>query len=144
VHPSFFTMARTISDAEHKHCFACGAENPRGLSLHFSMTENGEITGTFTPKKIYQGFEGFLHGGIICTLLDAAMTRLLIENGLSAVTADLKVRFKKPIPITEVLLIRARLEKRRRSFFQLSADLTIKGTISATATGRFLKPKEST
>lgn len=136
-------MPGSITDAEHTHCFACGAENPRGLSLHFSMAENGEITGTFTPQKIYQGYEGYLHGGIVCTLLDAAMTRLIMESGISAVTADLKVRFKRPIPITETLFIQARMEKHRRSFFQLSADLTVNGSIAATATGRFLKPKEA-
>ena len=135
-------MAETIADAGHTYCFACGADNPRGLSLHLSLMENGEITGTFNPQKTHQGFEGFLHGGIICTLLDAAMTRLLIEKGFSAVTADLKVRFKKPIPITDVLFIRARMNRRRQSFFQLSAELTVNGSIAATATGLFMKPKE--
>ena len=130
-----------MTNSEHTHCFACGAENPGGLSLHFSMGGNGELTGIFTPRKMYQGYEGYLHGGIVCTLLDAAMTRLLLESGIPAVTADLKVRFKKPIPITEVLHIRARLEKHRHSLYQLSADLTVQGSIVATATGRFLKPQ---
>jgi acyl-coenzyme A thioesterase PaaI-like protein len=127
---------------EHRYCFACGTENPDGLALEFSLSEDGGIVAFFKPKKAYQGYDGLLHGGIVCTLLDSAMTRLLMEKGISAMTADLNVRFKKSIPIAEVLVVRARIENRRRHLFQLSADLEVNGSVGATATGKFLEIKE--
>ena len=129
-------------DEEHRFCFACGAENPDGLALEFMTSKDDEISAIFTPKRMYQGYDGMLHGGIVCTLLDAAMTRLLMNNGIAAVTAELNVRFKKPVPIGEALIVRARIEKRRERFFQLSADITMSGSVAAVATGRFLKIKE--
>jgi uncharacterized protein (TIGR00369 family) len=135
-------MDQRTTDLEHRYCFACGAENPDGLALKFTSTKEEEISAVFTPKRIHQGYDDMLHGGIVCTLLDAAMTRLLLDKGIAAVTADLKVRFKKPVPITQALIIRARIEKKREHFFRLSADLTANGSVVATGTGKFLKRRE--
>ena len=136
-------MDKRATGLEHRYCFACGAENPDGLALEFVSSKNEEISAVFTPKRIHQGYDGMLHGGIVCTLLDAAMTRLLMDKGIAAVTANLNVRFKRPIPIAEALVVRARIEKRRERFFLLSADLTVSGSIAAIGTGRFLKIKEA-
>ena len=135
-------MNQSAMELEHRYCFACGAENPDGLALEFVSSKDEEISAVFTPKRIHQGYDGMLHGGIVCTLLDAAMTRLLMDIGIAAVTANLNVRFKKPIPIAEALVIRARIEKRRARFFQLSADLSVNGSVAAMGTGRFLKIKD--
>ena len=136
-------MNQRATGSEHKYCFACGAENPDGLALEFVFSKDEEISAVFTPKRIHQGYDDMLHGGIVCTLLDAAMTRLLMDKGIPAVTAHLDVRFKKPVPITEKLVVQARIEKRREHFFQLSADLAVNGSVAATATGRFLRRRKT-
>ena len=135
-------MKTRRSDCEHRYCFACGRENPDGLALRFSFSREGEVTAVFTPKKVHQGYDGLLHGGIVCTLLDAAMTRLLMDRGTKAVTADLNVRFKKPVPIAEAMVVRARIDTHRRRFFQLSAELSVNGVPAATAVGKFVKMKD--
>ena len=38
-------------NSEHTYCFACGTENPDGLALEFSYTEDEEITAVFRPQK---------------------------------------------------------------------------------------------
>ena len=136
-------MGQRATNVEHRHCFACGAENPDGLALEFVFSKDDEISAVFTPKRTHQGYDNMLHGGIVCTLLDAAMTRLLMDKGITALTAHLNVRFKKPVPITETLVVQARIEKQRKRFFQLSADLAVNGSVAAIATGRFLKRRKA-
>ena len=86
------------------HCFVCGENNPNGLRLGFAIDkEKQTLKATFVASPTYQGYDGIIHGGIISTLLDEAMAKLVYELGYTAVTASLEVRFKRPAPILEPL-----------------------------------------
>jgi uncharacterized protein (TIGR00369 family) len=89
-------------DDDH-FCFACGPRNPDGLHLSFEYPEPGRCRAVFTPERRFQGWAGLLHGGIISTLLDEALAHALggpdRGGGEAAVTGELSVRFKKPVPI---------------------------------------------
>ncbi|WJV56093.1 PaaI family thioesterase [Prodigiosinella aquatilis] len=71
----------------------------------------------------HQGYSGLLHGGITSTLLDAAMTHCLFMQGITALTAELTVRFMAPIRVSQALTVCARLLGQRRSIYQLEAWL---------------------
>ena len=58
-------------------CFACGPRNPYGLKLHMERDGNRVVT-KFTTLEEYQGYPGYLHGGIITALLDEVMSRVSI------------------------------------------------------------------
>jgi len=94
---------------DDQYCFACGTENPISLRLEFAMEGDG-LSGTFTASREHQGYRGVVHGGIISTLLDEAMARLLIMQGHRVVTVRMEVRYRKPVPVGEPLLIRAKRE----------------------------------
>lgn len=86
------------------NCFVCGENNPGGLHLNFEIDkEKQTLKTTFTASTTFQGWDGIVHGGIISTLLDEAMSKLSFELGYNAVMASLEVRFKKPAPILESL-----------------------------------------
>ena len=86
------------------NCFVCGENNPGGLHLNFEIDrEKQTLKTTFTASTTFQGWDGIVHGGIISTLLDEAMSKLSFELGHNAVMASLEVRFKKPAPILESL-----------------------------------------
>ncbi len=88
------------------NCFACGENNPGGLRLNFEIDkEHQTLKTTFVAGPTFQGWDGIVHGGIICTLLDEAMAKLVYELGYQALTASLEVKFKKPAPILEPLLV---------------------------------------
>ena len=56
-------------------CFGCGGANARGMKLVFEVDEaNQRITGHFRLGPEYQGATGFIHGGIIATVLDEVMS----------------------------------------------------------------------
>ena len=59
----------------------------------------------FTPTKFYQGWPGILHGGIIATILDEAMSYAVRFSGWDFLTAKMQVEFKRPVLIDERLII---------------------------------------
>ncbi len=124
---------------DDRWCFACGSLNPHGLHLSDLHLEGEECVCTFTPDKWHQGWEGILHGGITATLLDEVMTHALWRRGYDAVTAELTVRLKLPIPLGERLTVRARIEDRRRSYARVAAALTLPGgETAATGSAKFV------
>ena len=76
-------------------CFVCGKENEWGLKLEFELVENKLMTDVVFDKK-FQGFKDIIHGGIVGTVLDEMMVNLAMRLGYNAVTAEIKIRLKKP------------------------------------------------
>jgi acyl-coenzyme A thioesterase PaaI-like protein len=79
------------------YCFACGVRNPIGLKLKFETLPGDRLRTVWTPREEHTGFQGIVHGGLIATVLDEVMIRLLYAKGIRAVTAELKTRLVKPL-----------------------------------------------
>jgi uncharacterized protein (TIGR00369 family) len=123
------------------NCFVCGKNNPNGLQLSFEIDkEKQTLTSTFVASPTFQGWDGIVHGGMISTLLDEAMAKLVYELGYQAVTASLEVRFKKPAPILEPLSIRGKITEVNKRLIRAKASVAKEdGTILATGISTFLK-----
>ncbi len=106
-------------------CFACGQENPIGLKLKFKCSE-GKAEAEFTPIELYQGWPGVLHGGIICTILDEAMGYTVYPQGLNCITAKAEVRFKRPVPIGQPLIIKAQITNMTKRLVETKASIALK------------------
>jgi acyl-coenzyme A thioesterase PaaI-like protein len=78
-------------------CFCCGVKNPIGLKLTFAPTPEGRISTVWRPKKEHQGFKDIIHGGLVATVLDEVMIRMLYHRGVSAVTGTLETKLMKPL-----------------------------------------------
>ncbi len=91
-------------------CFACGTDNPISLKLDFELKDENTAETTFNPKKVHQGYGGIMHGGLVTTLLDEAMAKVLELNKVVAVTGEINVRFKKAVKIDQELRIRGELK----------------------------------
>ena len=61
-----------VNQSEFPMCFACGKDNPVGLKLKI-VKDGDEARGEFIVSEFYQGWRGYVHGGIIFTILDEAM-----------------------------------------------------------------------
>jgi len=125
---------------QHRNCLLCGENNPHSLGLRFAARDD-VVTARCQLADPLQGYTGLLHGGIISSLLDAAMTHCLFHQGIQALTAELQVRFIAPVPIEACVDIEATLLSRRRGIFQLEATLAIEGLVHARASAKFLQPK---
>ena len=120
-------------------CFACGPNNPIGLKLTFSL-EDGKYITRFTPRREHQGYDGITHGGIVSTVLDEVMARLVYHLGYHAVTVDLRVRMKKPAAIGEELTVIGWIESEKHGMLDCAAEArNPKGELVAQAQGRMMK-----
>lgn len=87
-----------MKEMKYANCFVCGHENPVGLKLDFAFEEQCAYT-RFDSPACFEGYQGVIHGGIIATLLDEVMAKIILSKGLIAVTAELNIRYRKPLPI---------------------------------------------
>ena len=103
---------------KYEMCFGCGQANPIGLQLTFHS--DGELFySEYMPPDHFQGYPGVLHGGIAGALLDEVMVNQLYTQGKQVVTAELRIRFKKPVPMGQLLRIVSRLKLSRQHFWEL-------------------------
>ena len=101
------TVCKSLRESHHSGCFACSAADRSGLALDFDVVRPGCVEGVFVCPNRLQSYDGVLHGGIICLLLDAAMTNCGFSMGRTMVTGDLQVRFLHPVPTEPSILVRA-------------------------------------
>jgi uncharacterized protein (TIGR00369 family) len=122
------------TEKEFEMCFVCGQKNPIGLKLNF--THDGQTVRTeFTPDKLYQGWSGLVHGGIISSVLDEAMSYAALFSGVNTITAKIQTRFKRPAQTGEPLIITGRLTKKTRRLAEAKAEVSLKdGTPIADST----------
>jgi uncharacterized protein (TIGR00369 family) len=93
--------------ATSKNCFVCGRENPSGLHLDFYDTAPGETTAEITLAERFEGYPGVVHGGIVASILDEVTGRVFMQGGTTRfmVTAKLEIRYRKPVPVGERLVV---------------------------------------
>ena len=83
-----------------KLCFICGIDNPYGLVAPFYEMEDGSVISLFQYKDIHQSYPGRIHGGLISAMLDEIAGRAIwiTEPETWAVTTQLNVKYRKPVP----------------------------------------------
>ncbi len=123
---------------QHSRCFACGAENPVGLHLHFVPAKNGEIECRFAAPGELQGYDGILQGGLVATLLDSAMTNVLLRCGIVARTAEMKIRFRHPVPVGKEVVVGGKLESSRGRVHVVAARIILGHKVLAEAKAIFM------
>lgn len=113
-------MKNSLQD--DNYCFVCGEENPLGLRLKFSF-DNGKASAEFVPQKVHQGYKDIVHGGIITTVLDEAMVKAALMQGMPAMSAEITVRFRNILFTGEKTVVEAHIEKKNRKIIEASAVL---------------------
>jgi acyl-coenzyme A thioesterase PaaI-like protein len=107
--------------------------------LEFTVNDDGSVSTTFLGHSALEGFQGFLHGGMIASLLDGAMTNCLFAHGHVAMTGELKVRYREPVIIGEEMLLRAWITRSQSPLHLLEAELKQQGCLRATASAKFME-----
>jgi uncharacterized protein (TIGR00369 family) len=132
-----------MEPADADMCFACGKDNPISLKLDFSLVDEDTAQTYFTPDKLHQGYNEIMHGGLVTTLLDEAMAKVLELNEIIAVTGEMKTRFKKPVSIGQKLQIIGEIKDNYHSLYFTEARLVDEeGEILAEAEAKFMKVKK--
>ena len=136
-------LATPTVDEIAAHCFGCGADNPQGLHLTFTLNTADPAHPTAIAivnlTELHQGPPGHIHGGIIATLCDEAMSKLNRPLGLLAMTRHMEVDYLRPAPLHTPLTLTARhLRREGRKLFH-TVDLHLPtGELLAQGKGVFI------
>ena len=123
----------------HPNCVVCSSSNERSLRLEFEGLGNGEVQALFECNEVFEGYAGVIHGGVVASLVDAAMTNCLFAHGVSAVTAELNVRFRQPVVTGKVAMVRAWIERSTTRLYVVQAEIVQDRQSKAIAFGKFMK-----
>lgn len=116
-------MARRIGetwshDGPEATCFGCGHANDRGLRLVFTRTGQRTVEARFRAEPHWCGSPAVVHGGIQAALLDEVMGmagHLAFddepEGTAEIVTADFRLRYRRPVPVAAPLLLLGELRR---------------------------------
>lgn len=129
-----------IAHSASNTCFGCGPANLSGLRLEFLLASDGSVVSLPTIPKTFEGHPGYLHGGIIATLLDEAMSKAVRALGLTSMTRHMEIDFLRPVPSGTPLNIRGRvIRSEARKHWTEAKILNAQGTILAESKGLFVE-----
>ncbi|MDI6739701.1 MAG: PaaI family thioesterase [Candidatus Edwardsbacteria bacterium] len=140
-------MTDNLDLTDDHFCFVCGRDNPDGLRIQFQYPEKGVCRAEFVPLQKFQGWKDILHGGIVSTLLDEALAHAVggparSGGGSYSVTAELTVRFKRPVPIGQLVILEGRVIRDKGKVIECESSLKdMAGVELASATGKLIRPR---
>jgi len=126
-------------------CFGCGKDNPIGVALSMYWDGN-KVKASFIPKKEFAGFEGIIHGGIVCTLLDEVMWwAIAAKDKKCTVTAEMKIKFHRPVKTDGEYDVEGWVKEhpKRKVYIAAAKVINDEGKLCAEAEGRFITLSDS-
>ena len=138
-------MSHKIINSQNisKNCLVCGVDNDFGLKTRFYETEENELIAVFKPQQEHQSYPKVTHGGIAAAILDEVIGRAIMMTAGSntfGVTIELKVRYKKPVPLGLELKAIGRITEENRRMFEGTGELYLpNGEVAVEAEGKYMK-----
>ena len=126
-------------------CFLCGVQNPIGLKMDvYNDLDNNQVVAEFTLTENYQGYPDVAHGGIIATILDEVTGRATLLSGDPSdlmITANIKIKYRKPTPLNTPLKVVAHLTRPGKNRARAHGEIRLPdGTVSAEAEVPLTRP----
>jgi uncharacterized protein (TIGR00369 family) len=119
------------------NCFACGELSEIGLHLKLNLEPGRCWTELEMPRR-FEGWEGIIHGGILCTILDEVMAWALVAQDSWGVTARMSIDFRRPVTVGQAIRAEGWIAGSRRRI------QTTAGRILDAATGAELATAQAT
>ena len=121
-------------------CFGCGQANESGLRLDFLLADDGSVVSFPVVASAFEGHPGYLHGGVIATLLDEAMSKAVRARGSTSMTRKMEVDYLRPVPSEKPLRLEGRIVRDEpRKHWAEARILNEKGKVLAEAKGFFIE-----
>ena len=125
--------------AKYTNCFVCGDKNPIGLKAKFWYDQN-QVTTSLEATERFEGYRGIYHGGIIATMLVEVMIKAVLALDIFAVTAEISIRFKRPVQIGTRLEFVGRITQHKGRVFVTAGEVSDSdGNLYATANAKYIK-----
>lgn len=130
------------------HCYGCGRNNEHGHQIK-TFWDGEETVTRFKPKPEHTAMPGFVHGGLLASLIDchgtgtAAAAMYRSENRsmdsqppFRFVTGSLQVTYLRPTPLGPELEIRGQVKEIKGR--KVVVDVTVFADGLATAKGEII------
>jgi uncharacterized protein (TIGR00369 family) len=129
-----------MAHGAQNRCFGCGKANPGGLHLEFQLADDQSVVSLAMIPDSFEGPPGYLHGGIIATLLDEAMSKAVRASGFTAMTRHMEVDYLRPVPSGEPVRLEGRVTgKEGRKHWVKARILNSEGAALAQGKGLFIE-----
>jgi uncharacterized protein (TIGR00369 family) len=139
-----FENLTPMAHAAQNRCFGCGPANAAGLQLEFFLAQDGSVVAFPAIPDRFEGPPTYLHGGVIATMLDEAMSKAVRARGVTAMTRQLEVDYRRPVPsATEVRMEGRVLRQEGRKHWTEARIVNEKGVTLASSTGLFIEVRAS-
>jgi uncharacterized protein (TIGR00369 family) len=133
-----------FAHSANNRCFGCGPANQNGMHLEFFRAEDGSLVSFSIIPNTFEGPPGYLHGGIIATLLDEAMSKAVRAQGSISMTRKIEIEYLRPVPSGTQLRIEGRVVRNEsRKHWAEARILNEGGTVLAEAKGLFIEVRSS-
>ncbi|MBN1603165.1 MAG: PaaI family thioesterase [Chitinispirillaceae bacterium] len=110
--------------------------------LKFWFDDTGTFNGRFNCNAYQQGYDTMVHGGIIAAIIDSSMAQCLMGHGIVGYTANLSVKYRKPVAIRTVTKLQTSIVAvNYRVLYSVSCRMTQNDVCVVKADGRFFKVK---
>lgn len=119
-------------------CMGCGPDNPNGLRMTVFRSGQQVYTDVVFDER-HIGAPGLAHGGAIAAACDDLLGFTLWVAGTPAVTGNLAVGYRAPVPLHQPHRIVAQIDARDGRALHVSATGTGQGgVVRFTATATFI------
>ena len=125
-----------------KMCIVGGIETEAGIKASFYEMEDESVIALFTFKEIHQSYPERTHGGLISAVLDETIGRAIWikEENTWGVTANLSVKFRKPVPYNVPLKCIGTINENKSRLFKGSGKIyTMDNILLAEAEAVYVK-----
>jgi uncharacterized protein (TIGR00369 family) len=117
--------------------------NTLGLRLDFQSQEEKSVFCETEVADMYSGYPGYVHGGIIATMLDEAMWKAARTIQVTVMTAKIELDYLRPVPTDKPIRIEASLVRiEGRKHWAEAQIVNAQGSILAKSKGLFIQVKE--
>jgi uncharacterized protein (TIGR00369 family) len=129
-----------IAHKAQSRCFGCGPANATGLQLEFLVAQDGSVVCPVTVPDRFEGPAGYVHGGIIATMLDETMSKSVRVLGLTAMTRQMEIDYLRPVHSGTPIRLEGRiLRSEGRKHWTEASIFDARGHMLAQAKGLFIE-----
>jgi uncharacterized protein (TIGR00369 family) len=133
-----------FAHSANNRCFGCGPANQNGMHLEFLRAEDGSLVSFSVIPNTFEGPPGYLHGGIIATLLDEAMSKAVRAQGSTSMTRKIEIDYLRPVPSGSPIRIEGRVIRHEpRKHWAEARILNEDGIVLAEGKGFFIEVRKS-
>ncbi|MGN5238604.1 PaaI family thioesterase [Rhodococcus sp. SJ-3] len=133
------TVTETVSNPGWRHDPVSGVENAIAPPLVLEFESDGTVRAELEFGLPYQGPNAFVHGGVSAMVLDHILSAAVPPGDTPIVTAQLTVRYHRPLPLFVPVTMVARETERDGRKRWATGELVIDGQVAVSAEGLFIE-----